>query len=164
MSQFSQWKTMGYAAAIFVVGGISGGALGVYQTKSHLFAPSREDEIALHLRNRLQTGLGLTPDQVAKINPITDSAASEIRSIRTETMQRVNKVFEDSYAKVSAILTPDQRTKLDQMQKERHDMMQPHWQESGGGRRHPGDGAGSPDHDGPSHDGPSHDAPSPSPV
>jgi len=143
---------MGYAAAIFVAGGVSGGALGVYETKSNLFAPSRDDEIAIRMRNHLQTRLGLNPDQVAKINPIIDGAASELHSIRAETMQRVNKVFEDSYAKVSAILTPEQRTKLDQMQKERHDMMQPHGQE---GHRHPGEGAASPGHDGSQHDSPS---------
>jgi hypothetical protein len=157
MSPFSQWKTIGYAAAIFVAGGISGGALGVYETKSHLFAPDREQDIALHIRNRLQTKLGLSPDQVAKINPIIDSAASELRGIRMEAMQRVNKVFEDSYAQVSAILTPEQRATLDKMQKERREMMQTHWQE----HHHPGDaGPGSP---GPDHGETPHDGPGPGP-
>jgi len=143
MSPFSKWKTIGYAVAIFVAGGVSGGALGVYETKSHLFDPQREQEIAGHWRQRLTDKLGLTPDQVAQINPIIDSGATQLRSIRADTMQRLNKVFEDSYSKISAILTPDQRTKLDQMDKERQEMMQQHWQEN---HHHSGPG-GSPHDD-----------------
>jgi len=156
MTQFSKWKIMGYAAAIFVAGGISGGALGVYETKSHLFAPVREQEMVIRIRTRLQNKLGLSPDQMAKISPIIDHTASDIHSIRMETAQRINKVFEDSYAQLSAILTPEQKTKLDQMEKERHEMMQRaqlHW--------HPG--LGGPRHEGPDHDESPHDGPAPAP-
>ena len=69
MTQFSQWKTIGYAAAIFVAGGISGGALGVYHTRTHLFAPQGQQEIAVHMRTMLQSRLALTPDQAAKDQP-----------------------------------------------------------------------------------------------
>ena len=134
MTQFSKWKTIGYAAAIFVTGGISGGALGVYETKSNLLVPPREQEMAIRIQRRFQSKLGLSPDQVAKINPIIESAVSDIHSIRLEAAQRISKVFDDSYAQVSAILTPEQRIKLDQMQKERREMMH-RWQE---GHRHPG--------------------------
>jgi len=145
MSQFSKWKTIGYAAAIFVTGGISGGALGVYEAKSHLFEPQREQEIAVRIRTRLQTKLALSPDQMAKINPIIDSDAAAVRAIHMEATQRVNKVFEDSYAKVSSILTPEQRAELDQMEKERREMMEAHWQEN---HHHPSpSGSASPDHD-----------------
>jgi hypothetical protein len=146
MTGLSQWKIIGYAAAIFVAGGISGGALGVYETKSNLLVPPREQEMALRMRNRFAAKLGLSPDQIAKITPIIDSAAADLHSIRAETAQRMNKVFDDSYAQVSAILTPEQRIKLDQMQKERHEMMH-RWQE---GHRYPGPG------------GPGHVSPAPS--
>jgi hypothetical protein len=147
MTGFSKWKTIGYAAAIFVAGGISGGALGVYEERSHLNVPPREQETALRLRNHLQSRLDLSPDQVAKIDPIIDSAASGIRSIRVDSAQRINKVLDDSYAQISAVLTPDQRVKLDQMQKERHDLIERHWSDS---HRHPG--PGEPRHDGSDND------------
>lgn len=156
MSQFSQWKTIGYAVAIFVAGGISGGALGVYETKSHLFDPQRDQEMALRWRKRLQDKLELTPDQMARINPIIDNGVAQLRSIRLDTMGRLNKVFEDSYTKISAVLTPDQRTKLDQMDKERREMMEQHWQEN---HHHPGPG-GSP---GGPHDEPGPGGPGPDP-
>jgi hypothetical protein len=149
MSQFSKWKTIGYAAALFATGAISGVALGVYETKTHLLEPQRTQEIADRIKTRLQAKLDLSPDQEAKINPIVDNTAAEVRTARMEMAQRIGKIFEESYAKISAILTPDQRKKLDQMEKERADMMS-HWQEN---HRRPGPPGGSP-HDDDMHGGP----------
>jgi len=134
MTPLSKWKTIGYAAAIFVAGGVSGGALGVYEARSHLFTPTGEREIALHMRKRLQARLGLSPEQVAKIEPIIDGAASQIHSVRMETTRQINQVFDDSFARISSILTPEQRTELEQIQKERRAMMQGRWD----GHRRPG--------------------------
>ena len=159
MTQFSKWKTVGYAAAIFVAGSISGGALGIYETKSHLFVPPRQQEVARHLLGRLRNRLGLTPDQVAKVAPIIENTAADIRSIRIEAAQRINKVFDDSYAQVSAILTPEQRTTFDQMQRQRREMMQRHWQEAH--RRAGPGGPGGFNHNGP--DNSPHDGPGPAP-
>jgi hypothetical protein len=161
MTAFSKWKTIGYAAAIFVAGGVSGGALGIYETKSSLFAPQPEKEVALRIRNRLRVRLGLSDDQMAKIAPIIDSAARDLRSIRVESAQRINKVFEDSYAQVSALLTPEQRKKLDEMERERRTMMQNHWQD---GHWHPPGPGGPGGPGGQRHgDGPDHDRPEPGP-
>jgi len=156
MSQFSKWKTIGYAAALFATGAISGGALGVYETKTHLLEPQRTQEIADHIKIHLQSKLDLSPDQQAKINPIVDNTAAQIRTERMEMAQRIGKIFGDSYSKISAILTPDQRKKLDQMEKERADMMA-HWQEN---HRRPGPPGGSP-HDDDMHGGPGGPGPGP---
>lgn len=130
MTPFSKWKTIGYAAAIFVTGAISGGALGIYETKSGLFAPPPEQEMALRIRNRLQEKLGLSNEQMTKVTPIIESTARDLHAVRMEAAQRVNRVFEDAYARLSSVLTPEQRAKLDQMQRERRAMMQRHfWQD-----------------------------------
>jgi len=143
MSPFSKWTTIGYAAAIFVAGGISGGAIGIYEARSHVPAPPGEQEMAGRMLNRLQARLDLTPDQMAKIRPIIERAAADLRSIRTDTAQRINKTFDDSYAQVSAILTPAQRVKLDDLQKKRREAMQlhfgGHWRAAGPPRHSPGD-------------------------
>ncbi len=93
--------------------------------------------------------LGLTPEQSAKIDPVIQKAVSDIHAIRMEAAQRVNKVFEGAYAQVSAILTPEQRAKLEELQKERRAMMQSRWQEGHrrGGFDRPG-GPGGPRRDG----------------
>jgi len=143
MTPFSKWKTIGYAVALFITGGISGGALGVYETHAHMYQPVREEEMVLRLRRRLETRLDLTPDQVAKINPIIVSAVRNIRSIRTESAQRVISVLDDSYAQVAAVLTPQQRVVLDKMKRERYDMMQ-RYQAGMRGHNGPGGGFGGP--------------------
>jgi hypothetical protein len=139
MMQLAKWKTIGYAASLFVAGGISGGALGVYETKARLFAPAPEQEMAGRIEKRLKDRLGLSPEQTAKIKPIVYGAARQLRLIRGEMGQRINKVFEDAYTQIAAVLTPEQRAQMEQMQRERRALMQRHfWQE---GHRH-GDGQG----------------------
>lgn len=141
MTEFAKWKTIGYAVAIFVTGGISGGALGVYETKSQLLAPPVVDqgpqEIAPRIMSRLRERLDLTPDQTGTINPIIQSTAADLSSIHRDTDSRISEVYDGFYSKVAAVLTPDQNIKLDQMKKERGDMMQRRWG-ADGGRRHPG--------------------------
>ena len=127
MTTFSKWKTLGYAAAIFVTGGISGGALGVYETKSRLFAPQRQQEMAVRIIQRLKTRLALSSDQEEKIRPIVSTAASSFWTIRLDAQRRINAVFDDSYAQVETILTPDQRVKFDEMLRERRALMQSRW-------------------------------------
>jgi Spy/CpxP family protein refolding chaperone len=139
MTPFSQWKIIGYAAAIFATGGISGGALGVYQTKSHQFEPQRQQEIGERMLNHFQVKLNLTPDQASRIKPIVEATATDINAIRADTAQRVNKTIEDSYTEISAILTPDQRTVLGRMESERETALRGRWQEGGRRRGGPGD-------------------------
>ncbi|MGA3169405.1 MAG: hypothetical protein ABSE62_00170 [Chthoniobacteraceae bacterium] len=142
MTRFSKWKTIGYAVAIFVTGGISGGALGVYEAKIRLLAEPKEPEVALRILNHLKTRLELTPDQVAEITPIVQKAAEDIHRYRGECTDNVIKVLDQAYAQISADLTPDQRAKLQQMQKERLEQLQ-HQQQ---GHWHPGEpGQSSPD-------------------
>ena len=135
MMPLAKWKMIGYAAALFAAGAVSGGALGVYETKARLFQPQQEQDVALRMRARLQKRLELTPDQMAKLAPIIDSAAKDLHAIRTDNAQRVGKVFESAYSQISAILTPEQRVKLEQMQKEHRAMIQNrlgHWHQGGG--------------------------------
>jgi Spy/CpxP family protein refolding chaperone len=167
MTAFTSWKIIGYAAAIFAAGGISGGALGVYHTRTHLFGPQGEQDIAVHMRDMLQKRLELTPDQTAKINPIVDSAAAELHSIRMETSQRVKKVFDDSFAEVSDVLTPEQRTKLEQIQTERREMLKSRWQDGhwhGGGQHDQGAPGDHPGHNGPPRPNPADASPAGTPT
>jgi Spy/CpxP family protein refolding chaperone len=112
--------------------------------------------MAGRILDRLQVRLNLTPDQIARIRPIIARSAVELRLVRADTALRINKVFDDSYAQVSALLTADQRTKLDEMQRKRRENMQLHL----GGRWRPGAGLGGPLRRGPGDD----DGQSPAPA
>jgi len=159
MTQFSKWKTIGYAASIFAAGGVSGGAIGVYYARSRLLAsqpvPVAKDAIAMRIMSHLGHRLNLTPDQAAKIRPIADDAAAQIEQIIGVRAGEVTAILDKAYAQISPILTPDQRARLDEIVKERREMLQ----RLPGHRRLPPGVQGPPDHD--SHPDDDHDGGSP---
>ena len=70
----------------------------------------------------LTKALDLTPDQVAKIQPIFDQAKPQIKAAREEGRQKVQAVRENIRSQIRPILTPAQQQKWDAMQKAREDM------------------------------------------
>ncbi|HEX4641454.1 MAG TPA: hypothetical protein VH252_08715 [Chthoniobacterales bacterium] len=70
----------------------------------------------------LTKALDLTPDQVAKIQPIFDQAKPQIKAAREEGRQKVQAVRENLRSQIRPILTPAQQQKWDAMQRAREDM------------------------------------------
>lgn len=67
--------------------------------------------------------LGLTPDQRTRLQPIIDDEVNQINAVRNDSsmtteqkQQKVQQIREAGFPKIQAILTPEQRQKLQQMQ------------------------------------------------
>lgn len=70
----------------------------------------------------LTKALNLTPDQQTKIQAIFDQAKPQIKAARQESRDKMQAIRENVRTQVRPILTPDQQTKWDAMQKAREDM------------------------------------------
>jgi Spy/CpxP family protein refolding chaperone len=64
-----------------------------------------------HLRRELQ----LTPEQEAQVGPVLERAATQLRSIREETQQRVAQTMNQSHQEIAPMLTAEQRERLDRI-------------------------------------------------
>ena len=69
--------------------------------------------------------LGLTQDQRTKLQPIIDDEVKQITAVRDDNsltlqqkQQKVQQIREAGFPRIQAILTPEQRQKLAQMQQE----------------------------------------------
>ena len=71
------------------------------------------------MKERLRAELNLTPEQVAKISPIIDKTAAQLRDIRRDTGQRVHQLMAEAHRQIAVNLTDEQRQKLQQSE-ERH--------------------------------------------
>src|SRR5439155_17278275 len=60
-----------------------------------------------------------TSEQVAKISPIIDKTAVQLRDIQRETGRRVHETMAETHRQMAANLTDEQRQKLQQIE-ERH--------------------------------------------
>lgn len=119
MNRALQWKLIAGFILVFVAGGISGAFLGGLYAQHHFFAFHRPELIGERMKERLRVELNLTPEQVAKISPITDKTAAQLRDIRRDTARRVHETIAEAHRQMAVNLTDEQRKKLQQIQ-ERH--------------------------------------------
>jgi hypothetical protein len=106
-----------YLAAIFAAGFVTG-VIVTIQVGRHMM-PGQADMAARWCRE-LQSRMNLTPGQVEKIRPILNDAIGELKSQLSADML-LNLSNHD--ALIAAELTPEQKPKFDQIQKEEQDMI-----------------------------------------
>src|SRR5919108_3028931 len=119
MNQALKWKLIAGFILVFVAGGISGAFLGGLYSRHLFFEFHRPEQIGTRMKERLRSELNLTPEQVAKISPIIDKTALQLRNIRQDTARRVHETMAEAHRQMALNLTEEQRQKLQQIE-ERH--------------------------------------------
>src|SRR5438132_12866365 len=119
MNQALKWKLIVGFILVFVAGGISGAFLGGLYARHLFFGFHHPEQIGARMKERLRTELNLTPEQLAKISPIIDKTAVQLREIRRDTARRVHETIAEAHRQMAANLTDEQRQKLQQLE-ERH--------------------------------------------
>lgn len=126
-----KWKLIAGFLLVFLAGGVTGAFVAATTTRHHLFATSHQGIAAQRMRDRLQTELNLTPEQLAKISPVVDKAAAQLESIRKDTARRVRETFAETHQQIAADLTPEQRTRMEQMRNRHRTFMRHHHRRDG---------------------------------
>ena len=119
MNQGLKWKLITGFILVFVAGVISGAFLGGLYARHLFFGFHHPEQIGARMKERLRAELNLTPEQVAKISPIIDNTALQLRDIRRETARRVHETIAETHRQMAVSLTDEQRQKLQQIE-ERH--------------------------------------------
>src|SRR5437660_3682763 len=125
MNRALQWKLIAGFMVVFVAGGIPGAFLGGSYARHHFLAFHGPELIAGRMKERLRTELNLTPEQVAKISPIIDKTAAQLRDIRRNTARRVHETIAEAHQQMATNLSDEQRQKLQQIE-ERHQRWRHH--------------------------------------
>jgi len=119
MNRGLKWKLIAGFILVFVAGGISGAFLGGLYARHLLIGFHQPEKIGARMKDRLRAELNLTPEQLAKISPIIDKMAGQLREIRLETARRVHETIAEAHRQMAVNLTDEQRQKLQQIE-ERH--------------------------------------------
>ena len=120
MNQALKWKLIAGFILVFVAGAISGAFLGGLYARHLFFGFHHPEQIGARMKERLRTELNLMPEQVAKISPIIDKTAVQLREIRRETARRVHETIAEAHRQMAANLTDEQRQKLQQIEERHH--------------------------------------------
>jgi Spy/CpxP family protein refolding chaperone len=132
MNRALQWKLIAGFLLVFVAGGITGAFVGGSYTRHHFLELHRPERIGAQMKERLRAELNLTPEQVAKISPIIDKTAAQLRIIRRETGQRVHQIMAEAHQQMAGNLTDEQRQKLQQIEERHRQWRHHHFHESPG--------------------------------
>lgn len=119
MNRALQWKLIAGFLLVFIAGGMTGAFLGAAYARHLFFEFHQPGVMGIRMRDRLRTELNLTPEQVAKISPIIDKTAGQLKEIRRDTGQRVHEIMTEAHREIAANLTDEQRLKFQQIEDRR---------------------------------------------
>lgn len=112
------WKVIIVLLGIFAAGGVTGGFVTLRVLKTKIMnRPVPEEWAPKHLK-RLVDRLALTPEQQEQIRPIVRRNMEQLNRVRNQSMAETQTVVEGMQRDISAQLTPEQRTKFEQMNRE----------------------------------------------
>jgi Spy/CpxP family protein refolding chaperone len=112
-----KWKISLYLAAIFVAGVVTGMFIS-YQLVRRMM-PTQERMVG-HWCGELQSKLNLTPEQMQKIRPIVNDAVTDFRN---DLSREMLLSLSNCNARVVLELTPEQKAKFEQIQKEQEEFI-----------------------------------------
>ncbi len=112
------WQVILVLIGIFAAGGVAGGFMSLRICKGKLAnRPVPEEWAPKHLK-RLNERLLLTPEQEEQIRPIVRRNMEQLNRIRNNSMDETKTVVEGMQREISEKLTPEQRSKFEQMNRE----------------------------------------------
>jgi Spy/CpxP family protein refolding chaperone len=108
--------------AIAAAGAIAVGGFVVVQAQAGPGGAGHWHGHAFGLRG-ITEKLDLTAEQQTKVQPILDAAKPQITAIHQEAMQKMHTVMNSTLSQIRPILTADQQSKLDAIEKAHQDML-----------------------------------------
>ena len=124
MNKSLRWRLI-LAFVLVFLAGVACGFFGTVHAR-YFFARMDSESMTQHMKQRLRAELKLTPEQMQQISPIIDHAASQLKTKREQTMRDVHEIFEQTHRDMQPFLTPEQRTRLEQLEKRHRHLLHRH--------------------------------------
>ena len=112
------WKIVLLLIGIFLAGGVTGGFVTLRFGRELLSRRAKPDQWAPQQLKRLADRLELKPEQVELLRPIVRSSMEQISRVRSVSVQETRTIYERMEHDIAELLTPEQRTKFEQLNKE----------------------------------------------
>lgn len=120
------------AGLVMVLIALGGGVAGValdrlvflpWHFQGRPFGPGRGGppgrDMEQHIRDHFAKELGLTAEQKQKVDSLMERQMAEFRAVRSEMQPRIDTIFSVTRRAIDSILTPDQRTKAEELMRRR---------------------------------------------
>lgn len=94
---------------LMLVSGLAGTCIGIRLGKTQARKRSVPEAWNVEAMKTLQRKLDLTPEQAAKVQTVLDSGVEELRAVRTNTLERTDKIITKLAGEIDPMLTEVQR-------------------------------------------------------
>jgi predicted Holliday junction resolvase-like endonuclease len=94
---------------LMIISGLAGTCIGIRVGKAQARKRSIPEAWNVRAMNTLQRKLALTPEQASKVQAVLDSGVDELRALRTDTLERTDKVINRLVGEIEPVLTEEQR-------------------------------------------------------
>ncbi|MEI6107168.1 MAG: hypothetical protein WCR49_09145 [Opitutae bacterium] len=112
------WKLVLLLIGIFIAGGVSGAFVMMRVGREMAAHRSMPEQWApLHLK-RLVDRLDLKPEQMEQIRPVVRRNMDQLNRLRGYSMAETKSIMEQMQREIAEKLTPEQRAKFEQMNKD----------------------------------------------
>jgi Spy/CpxP family protein refolding chaperone len=115
------WQVIAVLMGIFAAGGATGSFVTLRICKDKALNRPVPEEWTPRALKSLDERLDLTPDQREQIRPVVRNHMEQVNRLRNSSMAETRLIIEDMQHEISSRLTPDQRTKYEQMNREARD-------------------------------------------
>ncbi|HVU16140.1 MAG TPA: hypothetical protein VHD32_04415 [Candidatus Didemnitutus sp.] len=140
------WKLIVLLLGIFAAGVVTGGFVTMTFGRGRPPGPQRprmemwRDAEMKALVDRV----GLTPEQIGQLKPLVKPYVDELTRVRNDSLKETLAIVDKLNVQVAGVLTPEQKTKFDEMTREQRDWMSRIMRNRGGRNRGPGEPPGPP--------------------
>ena len=112
------WRLYLGIGAVFVLGGVAGGILGVAAERERLRKFEREGPAFLMdgLAKRLETELKLDPTQTRRVQEVYAATRPQLFQMERERRRRLRQLLDTVQPQILEILTPPQKERYQQLQ------------------------------------------------
>ncbi len=134
-----RWKSALGVLLVFLLGLFSGAALATFLHFRAFPRPDLPDRMAAFAVRQLARELDLDEHQQQVVREAMEESSRELGALRQEMGPRMDQVFERARKKIEDSLRPEQRRRLQEMVRERRELMHrlfggPRFGPPGGGR------------------------------
>jgi Spy/CpxP family protein refolding chaperone len=117
----SKFKLILYLAAIFAAGGVSGWVVAAKTTKQKMFGQPAPREFSSRFCERVFSNLDLSEDQRQKVRDLGDRYDKDMFKLHAQHGRQISQAVSNRNAQLAAILTPEQRERFEQLERERRE-------------------------------------------
>ncbi len=118
------WKLILLLTGIFLAGGATGSLLTVRFGRDLINQRAALEKWAPDHLRKLTERLDLTTEQVERLKPIVYRNMEEIGRLRSDSMRETRSVFERMEREIAAQLTPEQRAKFEEHNRQKRERLQ----------------------------------------